>query len=361
MKIYDVAFLGMGASSLATLKLSYQNSSLSIVGIDKHYNSNRNNFFAFWLTDWMREFDEVIKHKWYHWEFNYDDQRVTHQSKDMPYCVIKFQEWKKYCIKYFTNLVIKEKNVIELNKLDDYFEIKLEDGEVIFSKKIYDSRTPEQQPNRLKQHFLGHVIKSDEIDDKDIVNLMDFRVSQDDGLHFMYVLPLSNNELLIESTVFSKNVLEKNWYEDKINFYIKNNLKINNYQLIEEERGILPMYFINNENDENYINIGSRGGATKVSSGYAFSFFLKKLKSSSLKTGQTYHSFWDNWMDRVFVSYLENNNRTDKIFKNMVNSLSGTEFASFMMGTANLNTKFKIIYSMPKFGFLQSLFRSLFN
>ena len=66
-------------------------------------------------------------------------------------------------------------------------------------------------------------------------------------------------------------------------------------------------------------------------------------------------------MDRVFVSYLENNNRTDKIFINMVNSLSGNEFASFMMGTANLNTKFKIIYSMPKFGFLQSLFRSLFN
>ena len=45
MKIYDVAFLGMGASSLATLKLSYQNSSLSIVGIDKHYNSNRNNYY----------------------------------------------------------------------------------------------------------------------------------------------------------------------------------------------------------------------------------------------------------------------------------------------------------------------------
>ena len=265
------------------------------------------------------------------------------------------------CIKDFSNLIIKEKDVIELNKLDDCYEIKLDDGERIFSKKVYDSRTPTQQPNKLKQHFLGKVIRTDEIDYKDIVNLMDFRVSQDDGLHFMYVLPLSNNELLIESTVFSKNVLEKNWYEDKINFYIKNNLKINNYQLIEEERGILPMYFINNDNDENYINIGSRGGATKVSSGYAFSFFLKKLKSSRLKTGQTYHSFWDNWMDRVFVSYLENNNRTDKIFKNMVNSLSGTEFASFMMGTANLNTKFKIIYSMPKFGFLQSLFRSLFN
>ena len=361
MKIYDVAFLGMGASSLATLKFNYQNSSLSIIGIDKNYNSSRNNFFAFWLTDWMKDFDEIIKNKWHRWEFNYNDLRVAHNSEEMPYCVIRFQEWKKYCIRDFTNLVVKEKNVIKLHKLNDYFEIELEDGEKIFSKKVYDSRTPKQQPSKLKQHFLGHIIKSDEIYHKDIVNLMDFRVSQKDGLHFMYVLPLTRNELLIESTVFSKTVMEKNWYEDKINEYIKYNLKLNSYQLVEEERGILPMYSIDHLNTENYINIGSRGGATKISSGYAFSFFLKKIKSKHLILDKTYHSFWDNWMDRIFVNYLERNNKTDKIFKNMVNSLDGDEFASFMMGTASLNTKLKIIYSMPKFGFLQSFFRSLSN
>jgi len=42
-----------------------------------------------------------------------------------------------------------------------------------------------------------------------------------------------------------------------------------------------------------------------------------------------------------------------------VRSLNGDEFASFMMGTAKLNTKLKIIYSMPKLGFLRSFFQSL--
>ena len=60
MKIYDIAFVGMGASSLATVKLKYSNSDVSIIGIDKEFNSSRNNFFAFWLTDWMKSFEGVI-------------------------------------------------------------------------------------------------------------------------------------------------------------------------------------------------------------------------------------------------------------------------------------------------------------
>ena len=35
MKIYDVAFIGMGASALATAKLNYEGTSNSIIGIDK--------------------------------------------------------------------------------------------------------------------------------------------------------------------------------------------------------------------------------------------------------------------------------------------------------------------------------------
>ena len=44
MKIYDVAFLGMGASALATAKLKYKGTSISLIGIDKNYHSKRNNF-----------------------------------------------------------------------------------------------------------------------------------------------------------------------------------------------------------------------------------------------------------------------------------------------------------------------------
>ena len=69
MKIYDVAFLGMGASALATAKLKYKGARISLIGIDKNYHSKRNNFFAFWLTDWMKDFDSLAQKKWFCWNF----------------------------------------------------------------------------------------------------------------------------------------------------------------------------------------------------------------------------------------------------------------------------------------------------
>ena len=120
------------------------------------------------------------------------------------------------------------------------------------------------------------------------------------------------------------------------------------------------MYSMNYKSiDTNHVNIGSRGGATKISSGYAFSFFIRNLKSNSVNLKRNIHPFWENWMDLIFVKYIENNVQTEIIFRRMIKSLSGDEFASFMMGTSSLKTKLKIIYSMPKLGFLKSFFQSL--
>ena len=47
MKIYDVAFLGMGASALATAKLKYKGTSISLIGIDKNYHSKEIIFLHF--------------------------------------------------------------------------------------------------------------------------------------------------------------------------------------------------------------------------------------------------------------------------------------------------------------------------
>ena len=49
---------------------------------------------------------------------------------------------------------------------------------------------------------------------------MDF-TEENNVLHFMYVLPFSHNKALVESTVFSKEVLPESWYRDKINDYLK--------------------------------------------------------------------------------------------------------------------------------------------
>ena len=117
------------------------------------------------------------------------------------------------------------------------------------------------------------------------------------------------------------------------------------------------MFQVNSQKEDNYIQIGAKGGATKISSGYAFSFFLKQLASEK----SDYHSYWDKWMDKIFVKYLENNSKSDEIFMKMAKKLSGEEFGSFMMGNATFSTKLKTIFAMPKIGFLKSFINSTLN
>ena len=358
MKIYDIAFLGMGASALATAKLKYEGTNYSLIGIDKNFYNKRNNFFAFWLTDWMKDFDSLTQKKWFRWNFYLANNHITHETKDLPYCTIRYQDWKDYCLEGLKNLSIKELNVQSINNLEKYFEIHLDNGEKIFAKKVYDSRTPKLENEKVKQHFFGYLIDTKQLINSDNITLMDFRVDQKVGLHFMYCLPINENRALIESTVFSSEIQKDDWYQNQIMEYIETKLNISEYKIVDEEKGALPMYDIENKSSENYINIGSRGGATKISTGYAFSFFLKNLLKSNKKK---HHSLFDKWMDKVFVNYLQNNKGTEKVFINMANSLNGNEFASFMMGVSKLRTKLKVVMSMPKIKFINAALRTIIN
>lgn len=357
MKIYDIAFVGMGASALGTYKLKYHNQDASIIGIDRDFNNSRNNFFAFWMTDWMAPFKDIVKNKWNKWEFYNQHQKLTHEGIGSPYCVIRYQDWKKFCLEEGHNISIKENHASKIEKRDNFFEITLDNEEKVYCKKIYDSRSVNIENNGLKQHFIGNIITVNGGHQIKNVRLMDFRVKQDQGLHFIYLLPLDSNRLLVESTVFSKFLLDPSWYQNQISNYIDKNLDIKKYEVTDSEQGVLPMFEINSQNKENYVHIGTKGGATKISSGYAFSFFLKQLTSKD----KDYHSYWDQWMDKIFVNYLENNDKSDEIFMKMAEKLNGEEFGSFMMGHANFITKLKIIFAMPKIGFIKSYLRTVLN
>ena len=66
-------------------------------------------------------------------------------------------------------------------------------------------------------------------------------------------------------------------------------------------------------------------------------------------------------MDKIFVNYLENNDKSDEIFMKMAKRLNGEEFSSFMMGHATFITKLKIIFAMPKIGFIRSYLGTILN
>ena len=64
---------------------------------------------------------------------------------------------------------------------------------------------------------------------------MDFSIEQKGNTRFMYVLPTSTTEALLEYTLFSADLLPKEEYETEIQNYIQK-LGITDYEIIAKEQ-----------------------------------------------------------------------------------------------------------------------------
>ena len=60
MKIYKAAIIGLGPSGLAVNKILYGNGCNEIIAFEVEDINKRDNFFGFWLTDWMKPFENII-------------------------------------------------------------------------------------------------------------------------------------------------------------------------------------------------------------------------------------------------------------------------------------------------------------
>ena len=359
MKIYKAAIIGLGASGLAVNKIIYGESSDKVIAFENKDINNRDNFFGFWLTEWMKPFESIIEKKWNKWSIETPNSKVTHLSIAKPYCVISFKKWKKYCLETKNILDIVNKQVIEYLPINNYFKIITADKKEYYAEKIYDSRSTREKKGELIQHFLGiNITVADNTFNDEKLTLMHF-TQENNLLHFIYILPFSHNKALVESTVFSKEAFDDSWYIEKI----KNYLMLNNITKFEEqsmEKGIIPMFFADEKksNNSNIFNIGIRGGACKPSTGYAFSFSIKQIQylKESNKNYVEVHKFLERKMDKIFINFLKKNNENGNSFIKLASNLNGDEFLSFMMGESNLLTKFKIIKSMPKIAFIKEMF-----
>jgi lycopene beta-cyclase len=136
--------------------------------------------------------------------------------------------------------------------------------------------------------------------------LMDLRVGQDEGVVFVYIMPFSASKALIEYTVFSKDLLSSQEYDDRLKKYINEFTGIKSYNILEEEFGIIPMTdqeFMLSEH--HIINIGTAGGQTKASSGFTFKFIqehsaaiIKKLSGNKYPVVRPARKF--RYYDSIF-------------------------------------------------------------
>ena len=250
MKHYDYIFTGSGLSALMTvyeMVLSGKFENKNILLLDENSKKTNDRTWCFWDENNLSE--EVVSKKWNIALFA--DKNFHRELKLEPYQYKMVKGLDFYSLVFDTiskkpNIHFANQKVVDFKELGNGCVVKTA-VESFTCNKIFNSIfNPEIVKNQTKypflhQHFIGWYIKSKEaVFNPNCATFMDFSIEQKGNTRFMYVLPTSENEALIEYTLFSKELLPTAEYETEIKDYIKQ-LGITNYELIEKEIGKIPM------------------------------------------------------------------------------------------------------------------------
>ncbi|WP_395061870.1 lycopene cyclase family protein [Flavobacterium sp.] len=385
MKHYDYIFTGSGLSALMTVYemiLSGKFDDKTILLLDENPKKSNDRTWCFW--DNAALFDEIVSKNWDVALFADENFQRNLDLKPYQYKMVRGLDFYNLVF----DLISKQKNIHFVNQKVLEFEdlgnecIVKTSSENYTCNKIFNSiYNPDLVKNQskyplLQQHFIGWFIKSKEaIFDKNTATFMDFSVEQRGNTRFMYVLPTSSTEALLEYTLFSKDLLSKEEYENEIQIYIKR-LGISEYEIIEKEQGNIPMTSYNfwKHNTKNILNIGSVGGWTKASTGYTFKNttkiskaliqFLEKDTSTALSVTdlRKFHKtdkFW--FYDLLFLDVLyRRNDLGSKVFSALFKKGNPTLIFKFLDEETSFWEDLQVIWKCPKGLFVRALFGRVF-
>jgi lycopene beta-cyclase len=228
---------------------------------------------------------------------------------------------------------------------------------------------PDKATITLLQHFKGWIIETAEpVFEPGKATIMDFRVHQQHGTSFAYMLPLTVTSALVEYTLFSKELLQPAEYEKELKDYIETFLEIKEYKKTDEEFGVIPM---TNESfrffKDGAYHIGTAGGQTKASSGYTFQFIQKRAQQivDHLIAGAPLENipgtpkrfrFYDN----TLLDILYHNKLPGKdIFTTLFQKNKPQQVLRFLDNESSMSEELKIISSLPVWPFLKAAFKQL--
>jgi lycopene beta-cyclase len=348
----------------------------SILVIDKEQKKSNDRTWCFWEKI-PGLFESIVHAKWNTLEFLSTDFKKELDLESYTYKMILGLDFYNFVLKYsqkFENVTFLQETITAIDtRVESAVLTTLENSYtaryVFNSTNLFNPKITEQ--NSLLQHFKGWVIKSEKpIFNPKVGRLMDFSVSQDNGATFMYVLPTSTTEALVEYTLFSPRVLEKEAYVSALKKYIKEDLNIDNYTIQHEEFGVIPMSLAKFEKTSkpNVINLGTSGGFTKASSGYTFQFIQKNVAEivNNLTAGKNPNpstSFKDKvyqWYDRTLLDVLLTKKLTGKeVFAKIFQKIPAKKILAFLGNESTLAEDISIMKSLPLKPFLGSGIKQL--
>jgi len=378
----DVIILGGGCAglSLAVQLAECARYSERVVVLEQRSEYSRDRTWCGWSVD-PHPFQSSVDHSWSRWRVALDGSETVHQSTRFSYEHLRADRFYDDAQRRIARsgsvelrLGISVERVLSRDlegrvgaRGSALHEVVTDDG-ALTAPVVVDTRPSgaSMAQGAMLQHFLGHEITAaDPVFDPSTVTLMDFDVSQDGAIHFMYVLPFSPTRALVESTVFSTELLPQTVYEERLERYLKARFGTRALAVHYVEQGVIPMGSVAEPDPSaarsGLYRAGAPGGAIKPSSGYGFHAIQRttaaladQLVGKRPARKVRARSPLDGWLDEVFLSFLRQHpERGPEIFVRLFENVAPDVLVRFLMERPRLSDRLRVIHSMPKLEFMR--------
>ncbi|HBO30621.1 MAG TPA: lycopene cyclase [Leeuwenhoekiella sp.] len=372
---FDYIILGAGLSGLMLAYRMSQDAFFkdkSVLILDKSDKKINDRTWCFW-SQHTAEWDAVISKKWKTIRFKSVGFDAEIPLKKYTYSKIEGLDFYNQIFEQFqASKNFQFRTETYLSHREHSFSVEVQTKNNIYSAaKLFTSILPPERLEKqtqypvLQQHFIGWEVETpSSVFEPEIATFMDFDIPQRGNTRFMYVLPTAKNKALVEYTLFSEKLLPKAEYEVAIQEYLEE-LGVTEYTIHSKEQGSIPMTAFPFEqfNSKNILHIGTAGGWTRGSTGYTFTYTLKRTEQliAFLKAERDLSKFSIKdryrWYDAIFLDVLYRKNQMGaQLFTRMFKKNNVDAIFRFLDGESSLKDDLSIILSMPKKEFIKSFF-----
>lgn len=369
----DIVILGAGCAGLSlAYHLVERGVDRSIVLLDPRTSYERDRTWCF-FTGRPHPFEALASHRWARWRVR-DGRWIERSAPSITYQHLPADAFYQRCLARLEGRAELRLGVQAgaLRERRGGVEIETSAGP-IEARVVFDSRPMSRRAGAgevtLLQHFEGwHVRVERPAFDPLVATLMDFAVPQDHAIHFVYVLPYSPTEALVEATWFGGAVLDDGGYRQAIERYLRTELRLDRWAIVRRERGVIPMSTADTpiRVSERIYRIGLPGGMAKPSTGYAFQAIQRfsaelaeRLAGDMLPEPPAPRDWRARSLDAIFLSYLSRYpERAPATFATLFEKVDPALLVRFLSDDASPADCLRVMSALPLAPFTLETFRA---
>lgn len=369
---YDYIIAGMGCAGLS-LAVQLSEAGLTtgkkILLVDKEKKNRNDRTWCFWETS-AGPFEPIVFRKWEEAWFHSQQFSALLSLAPYSYKMIRGIDFFDHCLGKINADPAFEVIYDQVEEIgnEDEKAFCTAGGQTYTADFLFNSILFSKPQGRgeyyLLQHFKGWIVRTKSPSFKvDQATLMDFRPDQSRGTTFVYVMPFTPHEALIEYTLFTEHLINDKEYNEGLTDYITRIMGLEQWEVRDEESGVIPMTNHRfKRRDGAVLNIGTAGGRTKGSSGYTFRFIQKdtaNIVQSLAETGSPFagdygYSRFD-WYDSVLLNILSHGIlKGDSIFTDLFKNNAPERILKFLDNETSLKEELNILSSLPQLPFMKA-------